>query len=58
MFHENRLRLRKEAGAAQAEDRKRREVKFPKPPTWNKTTDLIEYEGYSNETIKKIKQEI
>jgi len=58
LHFEWRLRQRKERQLAEQENRKRKEVQFPKSPVWNKDTDLIEYEGYSNETIKKIKQEI
>ncbi len=55
---ENRLRLRKEASAAQAENRKRKEVKFPKPPTFDHRSGNIEYPGdYDPSTIRKLKLE-
>lgn len=55
MFHENRLRQRKEANAALAAERKRKEVPFPTPPTYRRETDTIEYPNYSNEVIRKLK---
>ncbi len=38
--------------------RPRRKVNYPIPGRWSKESDLIEYEGYSNVVIKKLKQEI
>jgi hypothetical protein len=34
----------------------RQKVMYPMPGSWNPKTDLIEYSGYSNNTIKKLKQ--
>ena len=51
-------RLRSEERNALAEGRKRNVVGYPKPPVWSKDSDLIEYEGYHNDIIKKLKQEI
>jgi len=54
MHAEYRLRKREELKAAERESRNRREVKFPQPPVLNKN-GLIEYPGYHNDTIKKLK---
>ena len=37
--------------------RPRRKVNYPIPGRWSKESDLIEYENYSNATIKKLKKE-
>ena len=56
LHYEYRVRMRKEAGAAQAENRKRKEVKFPKPPTFDQKSGNIEYPGdYDPSTIRKLK---
>jgi len=52
------VRLNKaEEQAAVAENRKRKKVAYPQPPSWNPETDLIEYHGIDNSIIKKLKQE-
>lgn len=50
-------RHKQEETEAVAEARKRKKVLYPAPGKWNKENDLVEYENYSNETIKKLKQE-
>ncbi len=57
MSNENNHRHYTEEKAAVAEDRKRKKIEYPEPGIWNKESDLIEYSGYSNNTIKKLKQE-
>jgi len=57
MSQEFSQRLRTEEKAALAENRKRKQVSYPKPGIWRKESDFIEYESYSNEVIKKLKRE-
>lgn len=42
---------------AVAEGRPKKAVKYPVPGSWNPKTDLIEYQDYSNDVIKKLKLE-
>jgi hypothetical protein len=58
MFWEYSYRQKKEVKLAEQENRKRRNIQFPKPPTWNRKTDTVEYEGYSNEVLRKVKQDL
>ncbi len=58
MHAEFRLRQWKETQAALDENRKRREVRFPKPPTFDHRSGNIEYPGsYDPSTIRKLKLE-
>ena len=50
-------RHKQEEQNAVAETRTRRKVSYPEPGIWRKESDLIEYESYSNEVIKKLKRE-
>jgi len=55
MHYENRLRGRKETKEALEKNRSKKSIPFPKPPTFDPVSGNIEYQGYSNETIRKIK---
>lgn len=57
LFHEYRLRQRLETKAALEENRPRKNVPFPVPPSYDMESDQIEYQGYSNATIRKVKQD-
>ncbi len=50
-------RHKQEEKAAVAENRKRKKVNYPDPPSWNPASDMIEYHGISNDVIRKLKQE-
>lgn len=50
-------RNKAEEQAAVAENRPRKKVRYPDPPSWNPETDVIEYVGIDNSIIKKLKQE-
>ena len=55
MFHEFKARGRAEAAEALAQNRKRKEILFPKPPVWYAESDVIEYPGYAPEVLRKVK---
>jgi hypothetical protein len=49
-------RLRQEEDEAYSQNRKRNPVEFPADPILNRETGTIEYPGYSNETMRKLKK--
>ena len=55
MGQEFSYRTRLEERAAMAEGRPQKSVKYSVPPVYYPETGVIEYPGYSNETIRKVK---
>lgn len=54
MFREYSHRQRAEVASTLKENRIRRKVDFPPAPTYNKATDTVVYEGYSDSVLKKL----
>ena len=58
MSMENVYRHKQEETEALKLNRPRQKVMYPIPGKWNKDSDLIEYENYHNDIIKKLKQSV